>query len=102
MPWLLVALFATGGGALYFWKKANPGQKLLPDPPSPRPIGTGNVIAAKRFGNASITVYSDGTANVTDPTRGLEFFATTSKPPQLLQMVRGEQAEAVAFLRSIG
>ena len=102
MPWLLVALLASGGSALYFWKKANPGQKLLPEAPSPRPMGTGNVVQAKRFAGADITIYSDGSAYITSPSKGLEFFASATKPPQLLRVVRGSEADAVAFLRSIG
>lgn len=40
MPaWLLWALFFSGGSAIYFWKKAHPGESLNPMPPTDTPKG---------------------------------------------------------------
>lgn len=39
MPaWLIYGLLLSGGSAIYFWKKANPGKSLNPMPPSPPPV----------------------------------------------------------------
>jgi len=103
-PLLLVGLLVSGGSALYFWKKANPGKSLNPAPltGTPRPVGTGTVVQAKKFAGADITIYSDGSAFVSDPAKGLQFFALTTKPPQLARMVSGNEADATSLLRSIG
>lgn len=33
-PWLIWSLVISGGSALYWWKKANPGKSLNPMPPA--------------------------------------------------------------------
>jgi len=35
--WLVIGLLVSGGSAVYFWKKANPGKSLNPMPPTDTP-----------------------------------------------------------------
>jgi hypothetical protein len=104
MPvWLFWGLLISGTSALYFWKKANPGASLNPTA-SPAPAGTGSVIRTRDIdfdgGKYRVTVFSDGTARVANPS--IDFFITAAKPPHILKVNVGDPALAQRIVDSVG